>query len=175
MVRRLALASTDNPNELRVLAIVQGRDNAARAPADTLALNFGFAFSFALFQTATEAEGFANLVFTTAALPAPALGGWVVAGLCGMLVWIGARPLRLQHRASFRRSVSILDGSGPSTGEEPSTPVRICRPRGVADARFPIASNPAAMLGGRGAQESLAQSLFDPYTRARAIFRENAR
>ncbi len=93
IVRLLALASTGNPNEYRILAIAEGFDDAVSAPADTLSVTLGGTpFSFALFQTTTEGEGFDDLTFVQSAQIAsiPALSGWGVVMLVGLLALLGA-------------------------------------------------------------------------------------
>jgi hypothetical protein len=96
VVRLLALAPTGTPNQFQVLAIAQGSDDAGSAPADTLSVDLGGApFGFALFQTTTEPEGFDDLMFTLAPLPAPSLSAWGMIVLSGLLVWWGMRALRV--------------------------------------------------------------------------------
>ena len=74
VVRLLALAPTANPNEFTVLALAQGLDDATTSPANLLSVSLpgNLPFSFALFQTTTELEGFDDLTFTPAA-PAAAI------------------------------------------------------------------------------------------------------
>jgi hypothetical protein len=70
VVRLLALASTGNPNEYEVLAIDEGLDNAITSPANQLLVDLGgLPFSFALFQSTTEAEGIDDLMFSTVPEP----------------------------------------------------------------------------------------------------------
>ena len=85
------LAPTGNPNEYEVLAIAQGFDDAVSAPADTLSVSTSVPFSFALFQTTTEDEGFDDLVFGAPpqATSIPALSGPGVILLVGLLALLG--------------------------------------------------------------------------------------
>ncbi len=96
LVRLLALAPTGNPNEFQVLAIAQGFDNATSAPGDTLAVSMATPFSFALFQTTTEPEGFDDLTFF-GPFAAPNMNEWGIALLSGALILMGTRALRRLH------------------------------------------------------------------------------
>jgi hypothetical protein len=70
VVRLLALESTGNPSEYRVLASVSGLDDAISSPGNLLSVNLsGTPFSFALFQATTEPEGFDNLTFNVVPEP----------------------------------------------------------------------------------------------------------
>lgn len=93
VVRLLALAPTGNPNEFQVLGIAQGSDNATSAPGDTLAVSMATPFSFALFQTTTEAEGFDDLTFF-GPLAAPGMNQRGFALLFVALILLGTRALR---------------------------------------------------------------------------------
>lgn len=110
IVRLLALAPTGSANTFRVLAIAEGFDNAVSAPGDTLSVDLGGApFSYALFQTTTEPEGFDDLTFTFIPVRAPALserGAILLASvlvLCGM--WAIAR-LRKRSGAEVSHSAT---------------------------------------------------------------------
>jgi hypothetical protein len=85
-VRLLALAATGNPNEYRVVAFVDGVDNATSAPADTLTLtlaNTTTPFSYVLFQTFTESESLDDVTFQ--AVPEPSSAGLLaLAGVLGV-------------------------------------------------------------------------------------------
>lgn len=100
IVRLLALAPTGNPNEYTILAIAQGQDDAVSAPADTLSVSLGGTpFSFALFQTTTEAEGFDDLTFAPAATAAiPTSSAWGTFALAGLLGLWGLWRLRQVRR-----------------------------------------------------------------------------
>jgi hypothetical protein len=65
------------------------------APADTLTVSLGGTpFRFAIFQTTTEAEGFDDVTFVTAASPVPALNEMALVALAGLLGLWGMTRLR---------------------------------------------------------------------------------
>jgi hypothetical protein len=68
-IRLIAVAPTGNPNEFQVIAVAEASDNATTSPANLLSLTGLAPFSFAIFQTTTEQEGFDNLNFTTVSEP----------------------------------------------------------------------------------------------------------
>lgn len=64
VVRLLALKPTRKPFEFRVVAITQSLDNTTQSPENQMTLDRQQrSFSYALFQTTTEAEGFDDLKF----------------------------------------------------------------------------------------------------------------
>jgi hypothetical protein len=63
IVRLMALRSIGG-GLFEVIAVVSGSDAETSAPGNTLSLTIPNGFSFAVFATATEAEGFDNLTFT---------------------------------------------------------------------------------------------------------------
>ena len=65
----VAVAPTGNPNEFQVIAVAEAFDNATTSPGNLLSLAGLPPFSFAIFQTTTEQEGFDNLNFTFAYVP----------------------------------------------------------------------------------------------------------
>ena len=74
VIRLLALAPTGSPNQFMVLALDSKSDNAVSAPANLLSVTLGGpSFSFALFQTTTEQEGFDDLTFVPVPEPATLL------------------------------------------------------------------------------------------------------
>jgi len=85
IVRLLALKLLPS-GDYEVLGVASGLDNATTSPANLLSVSLGGTpFSYALFQTTTEQEGFDNLTFTpVASIPEPAtlaLLGIALAGL----------------------------------------------------------------------------------------------
>jgi len=83
VIRLLALAPTGLPNQFMVLALDSELDNAVSPPANLLSVSLGgSAFSFALFQTTTEQEGFDDLTFTP--VPEPATLVLLLLGLAGL-------------------------------------------------------------------------------------------
>jgi len=83
VIRLLALAPTGTPNQFTVLGLDSKSDNAISAPANLLSVSLGGAsFSFALFQTTTEQEGFDDLTFTP--VPEPATLVLLLLGLAGL-------------------------------------------------------------------------------------------
>ncbi len=83
-VRLLALEATGNLWEFRVLALAEGTDNATTPPGNLLSVDLqGTPFSFALFQTTTEPEGFDDLVFNT--VPEPSALVLAALGILGMM------------------------------------------------------------------------------------------
>jgi hypothetical protein len=83
VIRLLALESTGSPNQFTVLAIDSKSDNAVSAPGNLLSVTLGGpSFSFALFQTTTEQEGFDDLTFTP--VPEPATLLLLLSGLGGL-------------------------------------------------------------------------------------------
>jgi hypothetical protein len=78
---RLFALQLIGPNLYQVIAVAEGLDNATAFPANFLQVTGG-AFSFALFQTTTEQEGFDNLTFTP--IPEPATLGLLCTGLAGL-------------------------------------------------------------------------------------------
>ena len=69
VIRLIAVAPTGNPNEFQVIAVAKASDNATTSPGNLLSLTGLPPFSFAIFQTTTEQEGFDNLNFTTVPEP----------------------------------------------------------------------------------------------------------
>ena len=69
VIRLIAVAPTGNPNEFQVIAVVEAFDNATTSPGNLLSLTGLPPFSFAIFQTTTEQEGFDNLNFTRVSEP----------------------------------------------------------------------------------------------------------
>jgi len=87
-VVRLMLLESLGGGNFRVTAVVTGLDNAISAPQNILALTSGAA-SFAVFATATEAEGFDNLTFQ----PVPEPGTMLLVG-AGVASALARRRLR---------------------------------------------------------------------------------
>ena len=81
MIRLIAVAPTGNPNEFQVIAVVEASDNAATSPGNLLSLAGLPPFSFVIFQTTTEQEGFDNLNFTFASVPEPGSYALLALGL----------------------------------------------------------------------------------------------
>jgi hypothetical protein len=82
IIRLLALEQT-GPNQFMVLALDSKSDNAVSAPANLLSVTLGGpSFSFALFQTTTEQEGFDDLTFTP--VPEPGTLVLLLLGLGGL-------------------------------------------------------------------------------------------
>lgn len=81
VVRLLALQLI-GPNQYEVVAVASGLDNATTSPANFLQVA-GTGFSYAIFQTTTEQEGFDNVEFT--AVPEPATLTLVSTSLAGFV------------------------------------------------------------------------------------------
>jgi hypothetical protein len=91
VVRLLALQQT-GPTTFQVIAVASGSDDATTFPANFLQVT-GTGFSFAIFQTTTEQEGFDNVVFSP--IPEPATLSLLFTGLAGF-----AYRNRRRNRAS---------------------------------------------------------------------------
>lgn len=88
VIRLLALAATGTPNQFTLLSSAQGLDDAVTSPGNQLTVtNGGLPFSFALFQTTTEQEGFDDLTFSPVPEPMTLLlWGTTMTGL-GLARW----------------------------------------------------------------------------------------
>jgi hypothetical protein len=97
VIRLIAVAPTGNPNEFQVLAVVEASDNATTSPGNLLSLAGLPPFSFAIFQTTTEQEGFDNLNFTR--VPEPGSSALLALGLValGMMRRRGGSERADQH------------------------------------------------------------------------------
>jgi len=84
VIRLIAVAPTGNPNEFQVIAFVEAFDNATTSPGNLLSLSGLTPFSFAIFQTTTEQEGFDNLNFTFASVPEPGSYALLALGLVAL-------------------------------------------------------------------------------------------
>jgi hypothetical protein len=82
VIRLIAVAPTGNPNEFQVIAVAEAVDNATTSPGNFLSLAGLPPFSFAIFQTTTEQEGFDNLTFTT--VPEPGSYALLALGLVAL-------------------------------------------------------------------------------------------
>ena len=82
VIRLIAVAPTGNPNEFQVIAVAEASDNATTSPGNLLSLTGLPPFSFAIFQTTTEQEGFDNLNFTT--VPEPGSYALLAIGLVAL-------------------------------------------------------------------------------------------
>ena len=81
VVRLLALQQI-GPTMFQVIAVASGSDDATMFPANFLQVT-GSGFSFAIFQTTTEQEGFDNVTF--ASVPEPATLSLLFTGLTGFV------------------------------------------------------------------------------------------
>jgi hypothetical protein len=81
IVRLLALQLI-GPNQYQVVAVASGSDDAIAFPANFLQVS-GSPFSYAIFQTTTEQEGFDNVAFT--AVPEPATLSLLSTSLVGFV------------------------------------------------------------------------------------------
>lgn len=84
VIRLIALAPTGNPNEFQVIAVAEAFDNATTSPGNLLSLAGLPPFSFAIFQTTTEQEGFDNLNFTPVPVPEPGSYALLALGLIAL-------------------------------------------------------------------------------------------
>jgi len=82
VIRLIAVAPTGNPNEFQVIAVAEALDNETTSPGNLLSLTGLPPFSFAIFQTTTEQEGFDNLNFTT--VPEPGSYALLALGLVAL-------------------------------------------------------------------------------------------
>jgi hypothetical protein len=92
IVRLMALQSLGG-GLFQVIAVTFGSDAETSAPGNILSLVIPGGFSYAVFATATEAEGFDNVTFTP--VPEPATLGLLGAGLAA----VAARARRRRSRA----------------------------------------------------------------------------
>lgn len=85
-VRLLALASTGFDSQYEVLLLDEGLDNATSSPGNVLSIS-GAPFSYALFQTVGEQEGFDDVTFDfeVTAVPEPGTVGLTLLGLGAIL------------------------------------------------------------------------------------------
>lgn len=85
-VRLLALVSTGLDTQFQVLALDEGLDNATSSPGNELFVS-GVSFSYALFQTVGEQEGFDDVTFNLEVTPVPEPGtiGLTLLGLGAIL------------------------------------------------------------------------------------------
>jgi len=90
-VRLLALFSTGLDTQFQVLALDEGLDNATTSPANELFVS-GVPFSYALFQTVGEQEGFDDVTFELTAVPEPQTMGLTLLGLGAMFALRRKRP-----------------------------------------------------------------------------------
>jgi hypothetical protein len=81
VVRLLALQQI-GPTMFQVIAVASGSDDATTFPGNFLQVT-GSGFSFAIFQTTTEQEGFDNVTF--ASVPEPATLSLLFTGLTGFV------------------------------------------------------------------------------------------
>ena len=86
VIRLIAVAPTGNPNEFQVIAVAEAFDNATTSPGNLLSLAGLPAFSFAIFQTTTEQEGFDNLNFTPTRVPEPGTYALLALGMVALSV-----------------------------------------------------------------------------------------
>jgi len=90
VIRLLALAPGAGANQYTVLALAQGRDDAVAPPDNLLSVDLVCApFSYALFQTPTESEGFDDLTFTP--IPEPSALAMAMAALSAVAVVLRRR------------------------------------------------------------------------------------
>ena len=87
VIRLIAVAPTGNPNEFQVIAVAEALDNATTSPGNLLSLAGLPPFSFAIFQTTTEQEGFDNLNFTFTRISEPASYALLALGLVALGVF----------------------------------------------------------------------------------------
>jgi hypothetical protein len=84
-VRLLALLSTGLDTQFEVLALDEGLDDATTSPDNELFVS-GVSFSYALFQTVGEQEGFDDVTFELTAVPEPHTIGLTLLGLGAMVM-----------------------------------------------------------------------------------------
>ena len=103
VIRLIAVVPTGNQNEFQVIAAAEAFDNATTSPGNLLALSGLPPFSFAIFQTTTEQEGFDNLTFTT--VPEPESYALLALGLgaLGMMRRRGGSERADQHSHKDRQ------------------------------------------------------------------------